>query len=160
MTHLYRHNQGIAAGTDRPARILLLYENGEYDHDMLIVRKLQIEKEIADLQQEKTSLQEYLDTVIISDAQLEAIDAICAEIEVGLDNATFEDKKRYFELLDVRGVVALEDGKEVVYAKCKLVKQQRLQMQTWPSHSDWKDNRITVTARLVIQAILKSTSTT
>ena len=117
---------------NRRARDIVAYEHGALELDELVARKHQIEKEISDLDREKASLQEHLDAVIISDAQLEAIEAICSEIRIGLNEATFEDKKRYFELLDVRGLLTLEDGKETVYIKCKLAKQQRLQMETWP----------------------------
>jgi hypothetical protein len=99
------------------------------------VRKIDVEKKIAGLKQEQASLQDHLDMAIITDAQADAIEAISTEIEVGLDHTIFEGKRRYIELLDIRCIIALEDGKETVYAKCKLVKQQLLQMQTWPSSS-------------------------
>ena len=91
---------------------------------------MELEKQLADLKYEQMSLQEHLDSVIMSDDLIASIEAICAEISIGLDNATFEDKKRYFEILDVRGKVAFEDGKEVVYIKCKIGQQQVLLMQT------------------------------
>jgi len=69
---------------------------------------------------------------MITDQQITMIEALCAEIQLGLNNATFEDKQRYFELLDVRGTLAFEDGKEIVYIKCKLGEQQVLQLQTLP----------------------------
>ena len=83
-----------------------LYINGDFDRDILTARKIGIEKEIVDLKLEQASLQDHLDSVIITDAEVEAIEAICAEIEVGLDRATVEDKKRYCDLLDVRGFIA------------------------------------------------------
>jgi hypothetical protein len=67
-----------------------------------------------------------------------------------LDNATFEDKKRYIDLLGVWGTLALEDGKEIIYIKCKLGKQRLVLAVTSLSRNDRKDNRITITARLVI----------
>ena len=44
----------------------------------------------------------------ITDTQIAEIEAFCAEVREGLDNATFEDKLRYFELFDVRGKLAIE----------------------------------------------------
>lgn len=48
-----------------------------------------------------------------------------AEVCEGLDEATFEDKRRYFELLDLHAKLAVEDGEKVVYLKC-LMGSQRL----------------------------------
>jgi site-specific DNA recombinase len=112
------------------SRLLDLFLEGEFDREVLLKRKIELEKQLADLKYEQMSLQEHLDSVIMSDDVIASIEAICAEISVGLDNATFEDKKRYFEILDVRAKAAFEDGKEVVYAKCKIGQQQVLQMQT------------------------------
>ncbi|MFN8485284.1 MAG: hypothetical protein U0768_19780 [Anaerolineae bacterium] len=53
------------------------------------------------------------------------IEAFCAEVREGLDEATFEDKRRYFELLDLHAKLAVEDGEKVVYVKC-LIGSQRL----------------------------------
>ena len=55
------------------------------------------------------------------------IQSFCAEVADGLDNATFEDKRQYFDLLDVRGKLAVENNEKVVYAKCK-IEQQRLSL--------------------------------
>lgn len=107
----------IAEDEAKLSRLLDLFLEGEFDREVLLKRKMELEKQLADLKYEQMSLQEHLDSVIMSDDLIASIEAICAEISVGLDNATFEDKKRYFEILDVRGKIAFEDGKEVVYIK-------------------------------------------
>jgi hypothetical protein len=115
------------------ARLLDLYLDGQFDRDALLKRKLELEKQIADLKAEQASLREHLEAVIPSEEQIASLEAMCAEIRMGLENATFEDKKRYFEMLDVRGAVAYEDGKEVIYTTCRLGQQQVLQTRISPS---------------------------
>ena len=122
----------IVRNEEKLAKILDLYLAGAYDRDTLLSRRSQLEKELADLKSEKANLEEHLGVVIITDKQISMIEALCAEIQLGLNSATFEDKQRYFELLDVRGTLAFEDGKEIVYIKCKLGEQQVLQLQTLP----------------------------
>src|SRR5579864_7643221 len=46
------------------------------------------------------------DISALSDEQVAEIEAFCAEVHEGLEYATFEDKQRYLELLDMRGTVA------------------------------------------------------
>jgi hypothetical protein len=105
---------------------------GNFPQEVLLERKERLEKTVADLTRERDDLVAYLDTVIITDAQIAEIEGFCAEVRVGLDAATFEDKQRYFELLDVRGKLAFEDGDKVIFASCKLGKRRLLQMQTSP----------------------------
>ena len=146
----------IVRNEEKLAKILDLYLAGAYDRDTLLSRRSQLEKELADLKSEKANLEEHLGVVIITDKQISMIEALCAEIQLGLNSATFEDKQRYFELLDVRGTLAFEDGKEIVYIKCKLGEQQVLQLQTLPWQRNQKDNSFTITARLVIEALKTS----
>ena len=112
--------------------LIELFISQIYNIQILEQNKQQLEQELRDLNEEKSGLEEHLNIVVITDGQIVEIEAICAEINLGLDNATIEDKHRYFDLLEVRGTVALEDGKETVYIKCKLGVQQVLQMQTSP----------------------------
>jgi hypothetical protein len=62
--------------------------------------------------------------VTLSDEQIAEIESFCADVRDGLDNATFEDKRYYFDRLDVRGKLAVENGEEVVYAQCRIGRQQ------------------------------------
>ena len=61
------------------------------------------------------------------------MEAFCAEVRVGIDNATFEDKRRYFDLLDVHGKLAVENDEKVIYITCLVGKQRLVQTQTSPS---------------------------
>jgi hypothetical protein len=82
--------------------------------------------------------------------EINSIVAYSEEIGVGLDNATFEDKRKYFDWLHVRGKLAVENGEKVVYAKCRIGEQRLSVVATSPSLSNHNVMPIIVTARLVI----------
>ncbi len=113
------------------------------------------EEGMAELERCRTDLLSHLRSVEFSDEQIAEIEAFCADVREGLDNATFEDKRRYLDLLDVRGILALENDQKVVYITCKLGKQRVLQMQTLPlSNSQYGNSLpVTLTVRLVIEAL-------
>ena len=52
-------------------------------------------------------------------------EAFCAEVREGLEYyATFEDKQRYLDLLDLHGNMAVENDERVLYVTCRLGKQR------------------------------------
>jgi predicted fused transcriptional regulator/phosphomethylpyrimidine kinase len=53
-----------------------------------------------------------------------SIESDVAEIRAGLELATRDDMRRYFDLLKVRGKIAVENGKKVIYATCRFGKQR------------------------------------
>jgi hypothetical protein len=114
-------------------RLLDLYLQGDFSKEMLTERKAQLEKDVIDLAQKRVELSVHPQDIGVTDEQIAAIETFCADMREGLDSATFEDKRRYFELLDVRGKLAVEDGEKVIYIKCKLGEQRLLQIQTLPS---------------------------
>jgi hypothetical protein len=66
-----------------------------------------------------------VNTSIDSEAEHSVVSSLpLIEHNAGLDTATFEDKLRYFDLLDVRGKLAFENNEKVVYIKCKAGKQR------------------------------------
>jgi hypothetical protein len=69
----------------------------------------------------------------LPDENIEVIESFCSKVRNGLDNATFEDKRRYMDLLDLRCTLALEDQEKVAYLICKLGAQRRSLVQTSPS---------------------------
>jgi hypothetical protein len=85
------------------------------------------------LNSERGDLAEHLRTNIPTDEEIEPIVAACEEIGVGLDNATFEDKRKYFDWLQVRGKLAVENDEKVVYAKCRIGEQRLSVVATSPS---------------------------
>ncbi|MBI5880375.1 MAG: hypothetical protein HZB53_22210 [Chloroflexi bacterium] len=117
------------------AKLLDLYLNGEFAKELLTERKLRLEKAVADLKREHADAAAQMQTVAITDEQVESLKAFCEEVRVGLDNATFEDKRRYFDLMDVRGKLAIENNEKVVYVSCKIGKQRVSLLATSPSSS-------------------------
>jgi hypothetical protein len=71
-------------------RLLGLYASGEFSKELLVKRSTKVE------------LNPHLQSAVLSDSQIAELEAFCAEVRKGLDNATFEDKRRHFDLLDVR----------------------------------------------------------
>jgi uncharacterized protein YhaN len=116
-------------------RLLDLYLDKSISKETLLERETRLKATPADLNAERANLAEHLRTNIPTEEEINSIVAYCEEIGVGRDNATFEDKRRYFELLDVRGRLALENDEKVVYVKCKLGEQRLLQIPTSPSSS-------------------------
>ncbi len=115
------------------SRLLDLYLSGEFSKELLIERKSRLEKTLVDQKYFRDQLVADLQIDSITDIQIAEIETFCAEVRVGLDNATFEDKVHYFELFDMRGKLAIENEEKVVYLTCKLGKQRVLQMRTSPS---------------------------
>ena len=105
-------------------RLLDLYLSGNFPKEMLLERKQQLEQTVVDLERERTDVVSHIQTVLITDKDIAEIEEWCAEVREGLDAATFEDKQRYFTLLDVRGKLAIENSEKVVYIKCKIGKQR------------------------------------
>jgi site-specific DNA recombinase len=135
------------------SKLLDLYLEGNFAKDILNSRKTELEKVLSDMIQEQTELASYLIPVNLSDEDIEVIKSFCSEVRSGLDNATFEDKRRYMELLDVRCKLALENQEKVAYVKCKLGAQRLSVVLTSPSSSIHNRPPIEVTARLVIERL-------
>jgi hypothetical protein len=112
-----------------------LYLQGDFQKEMLMERKARLERTVGDLTPERAELTAHVQTEILTDVQIAEIEAFCAEVRESFDTATFEDKKRYFELLDVRGKLAVEDGEKVIHVRCKLGKQRRWHIPTSPLSS-------------------------
>jgi hypothetical protein len=123
----------------------------EFPKEMLAERKARLEQVLADLQKERADTASHLHTELVTDEQTAENEAFCAEVRDGLENATFEDKRKYIELLDVRGKLAIENDEKVVYVRCLLGKQRVSVVLTSPSSSNHNVNDIVITARLVVR---------
>lgn len=71
-------------------------------------------------------------TNIPTDEDIAAFVTHCKEFGERLDNATIEDKSKYFDWLDVRGKLAIEIDEKVVYAKCRIGERRLSLVQTSP----------------------------
>ena len=120
----------LAEAQGQLAKLLDLYLQGDFPKEVLTERRVRLEKDVVELSQERAELAVHLQAVGMTDEQIAAIETFCAEVREGLEAATFEDKLRYFELLDVRGKLAVEDGEKVVYARCKIGEQRLSEVQT------------------------------
>ena len=127
-----------------------LYLDQNVPKEMYLERKAHLNKRQSELDQEKADVLARLEISALSDKQVAEIEAFCSEVRQGLEYATFEDKQRYLELLDVHGTVVVENDERVVYISCRLGKQRLVLAATLPWTNDRKDNVITITARLVI----------
>jgi len=114
----------LADTHEQLAKLLDLYLGGNFPKELLSGRRAQLEKRVADLEYERQALQAHLSQEAWTDDKIQAVEAAVREISEGLDSATFDDKRRYFDLLDVRGTYAIEDGAKVVYVKCRLGSQR------------------------------------
>ncbi len=115
------------------AKLLDLYLSGDFPKEVLTQRKNDLEKVRGDLRREYDGLSAQLDTKDLTNDQVAQIEEFCADIRAGFDSATFEDKQRYFELLEVQGTLADENGERVVYISCRLGKQRLVLAATLPS---------------------------
>jgi len=84
------------------------------------------------------------------------IEAFCAEVRDGPDHATFEDKRKYFDLLSVSGKLAFENGEKVIDVQCLLGKQRLVQVQTLPSASNHNVPPVLITQRIVLASRIPS----
>jgi len=104
-------------------KLLDLYLGGEFPKEMLTERKARLEQMLATLSKEQNDLAGHLRKVTMTDDQLSYIEAFCAKIRNGLDQADFNTKRQIIELLDVRGKIAFENNEKVVYLKCLITQQ-------------------------------------
>ncbi|NOH04931.1 MAG: hypothetical protein HND47_24655 [Chloroflexi bacterium] len=103
------------------------------------------------LRNDHTEVSSYLEQVVLSNEQVENIKDYCESIKYVLDNATFEQKRRVLEMLDVRGTLAIEEDERVIYVKCLETPQQRLSLApTSPSSNLHWQNSIELTARFIV----------
>jgi len=104
-------------------KLLGLYLGGEFPKEMLTERKARLEQMLTNLSKEQNDLAGHIRKVTMTDDQLSYIEAFCAKIRNGLDQADFNTKRQIIELLDVRGKIAFENNEKVVYLKCLITQQ-------------------------------------
>jgi hypothetical protein len=91
----------------------------------------------------------------LSDDQMGLIEAFCARIRKGLDQADFNTRRQIIELLDIRGTIAFENGDKVLYLECPIAPYEQVPLLpiviSPSSNSDWQ-NPVEITARLAFAA--------
>ena len=114
-------------------KLLDLYLTGDFSKDILTERKNRVDERLSKLVKERADLSVHIQSVTFTEENLASFDQFCSQVRDGLDSLTFADKRRIFEILDVRAKLAFENNEKVVYVRC-LIDQQRLSLvQT--SHS-------------------------
>jgi len=128
--------ESIADHGHQIERLLDLYLIGDdFPKELLDEKKARLTKARQELEKEREGLVRHLQQTVIPDAQIEEIEEFCRQVSEGLENASFEDKRRILELLDVRGQLAVEDGQKVVYISC-MIDQTRVPIVS-PSSWCW-----------------------
>ena len=103
-------------------RLLDLYLSGDLPKDLLLERKNRLETTVAALDQERASLTSRLEAQILTDDEMQNLQAFAAEVAQGMDAAEhdFETRREIIELLNVEGTLAVEDEQKVIYVRCML----------------------------------------
>jgi len=115
-------------------KLLDLYLSGDFPKDVLTERKSRLEQMLANLHKEQKDLAGHIRKVTMTDDQITYIEAFCAKIRNGLDQADFNTKRQIIELLDVRGKVAFENNEKVLYLKCLITSEQQPRFPVLISH--------------------------
>jgi site-specific DNA recombinase len=113
--------------------LLGMYVARKFKPALLDRQKAELDKTIADLTQEKRQLLEIIEAAALTEEQIAAIETEVADIRDGLDHATRDDMRRYFDLLRVRGTIAVENDERIIYASCRFGKQRLSLAPTSPS---------------------------
>jgi site-specific DNA recombinase len=109
----------LGATNTQLSMLVDLYLEQNVPKAMYLERKVHLDARKAQLEQERADVVARLQISALTDEQVAEIEAFCAEIREGLESATFEDKQRYFELLDVQGTVTVEKDERVIYITCR-----------------------------------------
>ncbi len=99
------------------ARLLDLYLGGAFPKEMLTERKAKLEGIIVGLRQERARLVMQLEQGNLQAETIQEIVDFAAKIAQGLGEAdkNFQARRHIIELLDVRAVLAIENGEKVIY---------------------------------------------
>ena len=103
-------------------RVLELYLAGDFPKEMLIERKSRLENTIEKLSKERNGLVTQLETRTLTEEQVKTLEEFALRVAEGLSFADedFETQQRVIEILDVRAILAVEDGERIAYLRCML----------------------------------------
>lgn len=109
-------------------RLLDLYLKEDFPRDVLIERRQRLENTIQVLTQERNTLVAQVADIALTDAQLQNLKALAAQIAEGLDEAdnSFELRRGIIELLDVRVTFTIENEQRVAIVTCAFGYEKRL----------------------------------
>jgi hypothetical protein len=113
-------------------KLIELYLEDSFPREMIVSRRKELEDAISQLQIEKDKIREDLNYDSLTDDQILELEGFVQLVAKGIKVADFDTYRRIIDLLDVRGKLAIENGKKVVHVTCKLEKQQPSLLRTWP----------------------------
>jgi site-specific DNA recombinase len=126
-------DEQLATGHKQLDRLIDLYISGDIPKDHYALRKTKFEESIAKLEEERKEVSKQLLPSQLAPELIKQLREYFDKIRDRLDDASFETKRRLIDLLDVNGKLDIENNERVIYIKCLISPQQRLQMPT--SHS-------------------------
>ena len=92
--------------------------------------------------------------MVITEDQLGLIEMFLSEVREGIEHSTFKDQRKILDLLNVRGKLAIENDKKVIYITCLLNPEPQPVSLFKISHSSnlhWH-NPIELTAKCIFEA--------
>jgi hypothetical protein len=123
-------DEQLATGHKQLDRLIDLYISGDIPKDHYALRKTKFEESIAKLEIEKKEVSKQLLPSQLAPELVKQLKEYFDKIRDRLDDASFETKRRLIDLLDVNGKLDIENNERVIYIKCLISPQQRLQMPT------------------------------
>lgn len=77
--------------------------SSQITRDLFAEKQRSVTKQVTELEIERRETQKRMDSSIINDDTMQTVKSFASLVRLGLANATFEDKRRFIEMLDVRG---------------------------------------------------------
>jgi site-specific DNA recombinase len=108
----------VAENRAQLERLLDLYLSGDFPKEMLTERKTRLEATIEALEKERHNLNTQLEQRTLTSEDLQTLEDFAEEVErafARIDDDDFEAKRKLIERLDVKVVLAVEDGEKVAY---------------------------------------------
>jgi site-specific DNA recombinase len=102
------------------ARVMELYKKGKLDADRWEAEDHQCQRKIKEQEAQKRELEAKLVNTYYSPEYIADVKSSCAKIAEGMNHFSRQEKRETFDLLDLHGTFAIEDGQKVVYAECIL----------------------------------------
>ena len=121
-------------------RLLDLYLKEDFPRDVLIERRQRLENTIQVLTQERNTLAAQVADIALTDAQLQNLKALAAQIAEGLDEAdnSFELRRGIIELLDVRVTFTIENEQRSAIVTCAFGYEKRLLLPQPSCKPTWR----------------------
>jgi len=110
----------LAENRTKLARLADLYISGVFPLEDLQERKTRLEQSIKTLENQKAELTALLEGAILTPKQINDIRAIAADLRERLEGATYEQKVQLFQILDVGGILNIEDRDKTIRVRCSI----------------------------------------